>query len=83
MSALPVHNVLWLAGVEGEIAPCRDTEFTCHDGSCIPKRKHCDGKQDCPPRGEDEMNCSDGNFIKVFLFFIVHKTENQDRTYKN
>lgn len=73
MSALPVHNVLWLAGVEGEVAPCRDTEFTCHDGSCIPKRKHCDGRPDCPPRGEDEVDCSDGNLIHVLLFFLVHK----------
>lgn len=72
MCALPVHNVLWLAGVEGEIAPCQDSDFTCKDGSCIPKRKHCDGRHDCP-QGEDEMDCSDGNVIHVFYFFNVNK----------
>lgn len=26
---------------------CKDTEFRCKNGKCIPGHWHCDGEQDC------------------------------------
>lgn len=34
---------------------CSDTEFTCTDGKCIPRRWFCDGGYDCPDHS-DETN---------------------------
>ena len=33
---------------------CKDSEFTCPDGTCIPESQKCDGNKDCP-NGQDEM----------------------------
>ncbi|XP_064110276.1 very low-density lipoprotein receptor-like [Macrobrachium nipponense] len=36
---------------------CRDSDFTCSNGTCIKKDWVCDGDKDCP-NGEDEKNCT-------------------------
>ncbi|XP_037037177.1 basement membrane-specific heparan sulfate proteoglycan core protein isoform X11 [Bradysia coprophila] len=38
--------------------PCRQNEFTCGDGSCIPEYRKCDQRRDCRD-GSDETNCID------------------------
>lgn len=40
---------------------CKDTQFTCNDGSCIPLIKKCDYVFDCEDNS-DEFNC---HFVKV------------------
>ena len=37
-------------------SPCRDNEFTCESGNCIPMEKRCDQKEDCEDVS-DEKNC--------------------------
>lgn len=34
--------------------PCYQREFSCSDGSCVPRDWMCDGTKDCPG-GEDEV----------------------------
>lgn len=36
--------------------PCRDNEFRCDDGSCIPQVDHCNRQYDCRD-GSDERDC--------------------------
>ena len=43
------HRLMTLTG-------CSETEFTCHDGSCLPMEKRCDGKKNCLD-GADEDQC--------------------------
>lgn len=62
---LVVCFCLYWVYVEAIIAPCPLPDFTCPDGSCIPMRKHCDGKPDCPGN-HDEIGCADGNLL-VFI----------------
>lgn len=38
---------------------CREDEFTCRDGTCIPQSALCDERPDCP-YAEDEANCLQG-----------------------
>lgn len=35
---------------------CRENEFQCRDGTCIPENNKCDRKYDCVD-GSDEMEC--------------------------
>ncbi|XP_066593540.1 basement membrane-specific heparan sulfate proteoglycan core protein [Prorops nasuta] len=49
-------------GGSGEKEPhrnCNGDEFTCSDGTCLPRSALCNGRRDCP-RGEDETNCHRG-----------------------
>ncbi|KAK7073749.1 hypothetical protein SK128_028594, partial [Halocaridina rubra] len=39
------------------LTACNVTEFTCHDGSCIPKISRCDMAMDCKDQS-DEINCT-------------------------
>ena len=54
-----------LAGPVG-LAPCPSMDFTCEDGSCIPKTSVCDGYDDCP-KAEDELHC--GTYSLSFTTF--------------
>lgn len=36
---------------------CRDDEFQCQDGQCIPGSRKCDRRPDCR-NGEDELDCN-------------------------
>ena len=37
-------------------SPCREDEFTCDSGNCVPMEKRCDQKEDCKDVS-DEKNC--------------------------
>ncbi|XP_071563204.1 low-density lipoprotein receptor isoform X6 [Temnothorax nylanderi] len=66
---------------------CKDTEFKCSNGRCIPNIWHCDGDRDCPdgtdedpavcrstPCSEREFECSPGECIpKTWL--CDHQTD--------
>lgn len=36
---------------------CSYAEFRCENGPCIPRRKRCDGRIDCPLDPSDELDC--------------------------
>lgn len=42
---------------EEDKKPCSYAEFRCENGPCIPRRKRCDGKIDCPLDPSDELDC--------------------------
>ena len=43
---------------------CHEGYFRCKSGRCIPEARHCDSYPDCPD-GDDEKNCSAGNYFYV------------------
>ena len=51
---------------------CKDDEFTCNDGNCIPIDWRCDGIKDCKPNFEDESDyeCSKGR-VGLGLFISL------------
>lgn len=55
-----VTNILKIAD-NGVTQPprCREDEFTCRDGTCIPQSAVCDERADCP-YADDEANCLQG-----------------------
>ena len=36
---------------------CREDEFPCLSGRCVPATWRCDGRPDCGPSAEDEVSC--------------------------
>ena len=36
---------------------CREDEFPCLSGRCVPASWRCDGRPDCGPSAEDEVSC--------------------------
>jgi len=40
-----------------EAATCREDEFSCGSGRCVPASWRCDGTPDCGPSAEDEEGC--------------------------
>lgn len=46
---------------------CKDTEFKCKSGSCIPNTWRCDGDDDCVDGADEDVNiCSSKSFIFTF-----------------
>ena len=43
--------------LEYEAATCREDEFSCGSGRCVPGSWRCDGTPDCGPSAEDEEGC--------------------------
>ena len=51
---------------------CKETEFRCGDGLCIPREELCDGFRDCYDDSDEEQpNCFKG---KCFIL-VVEKRE--------
>ena len=49
------------------MSECKDHDFKCHDGYCVPLKFRCDGKTQCDD-ASDEINCPVvGN---AFFFFL-------------
>lgn len=47
---------------------CKDTDFKCTNGRCIPSIWQCDGDRDCPDGvDEDPIVCS-----KLYLFYVIY-----------
>lgn len=42
---------------------CRDGEFTCKTGECVPDSRRCDRRVDCRD-GSDEKDCP-GNYMSL------------------
>ena len=40
------------------IAECREEQFECTPGTCIPGVQWCDGTVDCPDGTDEPANCS-------------------------
>ena len=56
---------------------CKDTEFKCSNGRCIPNIWHCDGDRDCPDGiDEDPAVCSKLQFLTMHAAFINIATLN-------
>lgn len=49
--------MLWLIVAEEDKKTCSYAEFRCENGPCIPRRKRCDGRIDCPLDPSDELDC--------------------------
>ena len=58
----------------GARTPCYPREFSCSDGSCVPRDWLCDGTRDCPA-GEDEtekcIKCDDTEYRYFFFTPII------------
>jgi hypothetical protein len=52
-----IFLMLWLVGAEEGEKACSYAEFRCENGPCIPRRKRCDGRIDCPLDPSDELDC--------------------------
>lgn len=42
------------------VIKCKEDQFQCEHGHCIPVRWHCDGETDCLD-SSDEESCEQGN----------------------
>ena len=40
----------------GEDIECSEDEFTCKDGSCIPREKECDRRNDCKDESDEDKS---------------------------
>ena len=47
---------------------CRDNEFTCDNGDCIPQSEQCDDRYNCRD-GSDELNCR--RFLLLLALCVV------------
>jgi Low-density lipoprotein receptor domain class A len=39
----------------GKLKQCKQTEFGCFDGHCIPFNERCDGSQDCADKSDEKF----------------------------
>lgn len=44
-----------------KISACKQDEFSCSDGTCVPIKQWCDGKNDCSDNGDEQIGCKKGN----------------------
>ena len=60
-SSLPKSNCMYCIFVPIEdtkdACDCGPGMGACHDGTCHPASKRCDGVNDCPGSHEDEQGC--------------------------
>lgn len=55
-----------------DLVKCKNDEFKCNNGQCIPVRKRCDRKRDCQD-GSDEISCNGKiSFISVSLPLVLY-----------
>ena len=61
---------------------CKDSEFTCPNGTCIPESQKCDGLRQCHS-GQDEMLPLCGKLVALstscFLFDMLVKCKSKLR----
>lgn len=58
-SPLPVGRHRWGTSEKEEeltLTPCGAAQFSCDDGTCVPRKQKCDGLEQCPDRS-DETYC--------------------------
>lgn len=58
-----IPRMMWWVKKLCITVPCREGEFTCSDGRCIPEQLRCDGRTDC---SDDEFDCP-GESLKPAL----------------
>lgn len=67
--------------------PCKDNEFHCRSGECIPKSESCDFEKDCKD-GSDEEGCGPCSFEKDFCGWEngspgIYKWSRKNATYND
>lgn len=75
-----VHNSTWMpvttknldknmvCGLPMKLRECKDNEFQCENGQCIPESQECDGKSQCSDDSDEDFEscCLGLNFPEVY-----------------
>ncbi|XP_071528804.1 uncharacterized protein [Panulirus ornatus] len=82
-SPLPVGRQRWKASDKEEeeltLTPCGAAQFSCDDGTCVPRRQKCDGIEQCPDHS-DETYCKlmvRANGYNKYISPVKSKSSNQ------
>ena len=59
---------------------CRDGQFSCSSGQCIPREWHCDGDNDCSS-ANDEANCGECMSLHYTILRTLHAFINASTVY--